>query len=101
VVYATGPVISGGQQPRVLRETVLVDDLAGAFGPGYRFLRATVEVVPTGIWPLSSIGITGTSLTQGIEQKLPFLVTHRDELRRIISNMPPRFQPHFHLFLRS
>jgi hypothetical protein len=34
---------------------------------------------------------TGTSLTQGLEQKLPFLVTHRDELRRMMRDMPPAF----------
>src|SRR5215213_8456141 len=72
VVYATGPVMSGGQQPRVLRETVLVDDLAGAFGPGYRFLRATVEVVPTGIWLLNSVGLSGQPVTHTIEKKLPW-----------------------------
>jgi hypothetical protein len=72
VVYATGSVMSGGQQPRVVRETVLVDDFAGAFGPGYRFLRATVEIVPTGIWLLNSVGLSGQPVTHTIEKKLPW-----------------------------
>ena len=68
MVYATGSVMSGGQQPRVVRETVLVDDFAGAFGPGYRFLRATVEIVPTGVWLLNSVGLSGQPVTHTIEK---------------------------------
>ena len=63
------------------------DELALAFGPGAN-LRARVE-------------ITDAPVTREIERQLPFLKTRVKELRSIIDNMPPRFQPHFHLFKRS
>jgi hypothetical protein len=65
-----------------------------AFGSGYRLKRVTLEMVPVGFWPL------GEPVTRGIETKLPFLVSQKDSLRRIIDDMPPRFQPHYHLFER-
>ena len=79
VVYATGSVMSGGQQPRVVRETVLVDDFAGAFGPGYRrFLRATVEIVPTGIWLLNSVcGLSGQPVTHTIAEEAALVARAR------------------------
>jgi hypothetical protein len=42
-----------------------------------------------------------TPLTKGIEGKLPLLVTHREQLRRMIQNMPPRYQPGFSQFIRE
>ncbi|HEX8665511.1 MAG TPA: hypothetical protein VF744_15940 [Beijerinckiaceae bacterium] len=62
------------------RETVLVDDFAAAFGPGYRFLRATVEIVPAGIWPLNAIGLSGEPVTQNIVQRLPWVSSIRGYL---------------------
>jgi hypothetical protein len=35
--------------------------------------RATIEIVPAGIWPLNLIGITGTPITRGIGTRLPWL----------------------------
>ena len=52
------------------------DGFEQAFGPGFRFRRATLEMVPTGWWPASALGLSpGTPVTRGIiEQRLPWLV---------------------------
>lgn len=43
-----------------------------SFGSGVRLTRATLEIVPAGIWPLSWIGITGKTITTDIEKRLPW-----------------------------
>jgi hypothetical protein len=48
-------------------------DIAERFGPGARLTRATLEIVPAGVWPLSVLGITGVPITTGIEKRLPWL----------------------------
>jgi hypothetical protein len=48
-------------------------DIASSFGAGAKLVRATLEIVPTGIWPLNSLGITGEPITMGIEKQLPWL----------------------------
>jgi hypothetical protein len=48
-------------------------DIAKSFGVGTTLLRATLEIVPTGIWPFNSYGITGEPMTAGIEKRLPWL----------------------------
>ncbi len=40
------------------------------FGADAKLVRVTLEIVPTGIWPLNDYGITGEPLTSGIESKL-------------------------------
>jgi hypothetical protein len=77
------------------------EDYGYLFGPGYAFKRATLEMVPVGIWPLNLIGITGTPVTRGIEGKVPFLTTQREPLRRVTRDMPPRFQTEYHQFIRE
>lgn len=72
--------------PKTAR-VVRPEEFEQVFGPGVRFKRAFVEM-------------TSDPITRGIEKKMPMLVTHRDLLRRIIDDMPPRFQPHFHYFTR-
>ena len=47
-------------------------NIAERFGSGAKLIRATLEVVPAGIWPLSLFGITGEPITRGIEGKLPW-----------------------------
>jgi hypothetical protein len=42
-------------------------------GAGAKLVRATLEIVPAGIWPLSWYGITGEPITTGIEQRLSWL----------------------------
>jgi hypothetical protein len=69
-----------------------------SLGPDVRFRRAWLEHLPVRGWPLS---LFDTSVTHQIEQKIPFLLTHREQLRRIINDMPPRFQPHYHYFRRD
>ena len=46
-------------------------DIGKSFGAGARLVSATLEIVPAGIWPFSSYGITGEPVTRGIEDKLP------------------------------
>lgn len=48
-------------------------DIAKSFGAGARLVRATLEIVPAGIWPLSWYGITGEPITSGIDQRLAWL----------------------------
>jgi hypothetical protein len=48
-------------------------DIGGSFGADVSLVRATIEIVPRGIWPLNELGITGAPLTTGIEQRLPWL----------------------------
>ncbi|HRK20067.1 MAG TPA: hypothetical protein PK970_14015 [Hyphomicrobiaceae bacterium] len=108
VVYAWGHKIemsNTGQQAHDRGPELKIDDIAKTFGDGYAFKRAWVEIAPAGIWPLSALGLpfnflglTGTPITRGIEKRLPFLVAHREELRRVQSDMPPRFQPRYGYF---
>jgi len=108
VVYATGRrlsdcgVIPPGEscQPRDIGPFV-IDKIAETFGPGYRLSRVTLEMVPAGTWPWNSLGWAGTPVTRGIEGKVPFLTTHREPLRRMQRDMPPRFQPGFSQFIRE
>jgi hypothetical protein len=48
-------------------------DLEKSFGPEAKLTRATLEIVPAGIPPLSWIGITGEPLTDSLEKKLAWL----------------------------
>ena len=76
-------------------------DFASTFGAGYAFRRVTIQLVPVGIWPFNEVGISGEPITRSIEGQLPFLRTHREEIRNIITDMPPRWLPHFHYFTRD
>jgi hypothetical protein len=53
-------------------------DIGKSFGAGARLIRATLEIVPAGIWPLNSYGVTGEPITRGIEQRLTWLSKHYD-----------------------
>lgn len=48
-------------------------DIGKSFGAGARLVRATLEIVPAGIWPLSWYGITGEPITTGIDERLAWL----------------------------
>ena len=74
---------------------------ASAFGPGFRLARVTLEMVPAGVWPFNLVGLSGTPVTRGIEGKVAFLTTHREPLRRVSRDMPPRFQTEFWQFIRE
>jgi len=52
-------------------------DVGARFGPGVRLTRATLEIVPAGIWPLNQYGITGEPVTRNIENRLPWLAALR------------------------
>lgn len=51
-------------------------DIASSFGAGTKLVRATLEIVPAGIWPLNSFGITGEPITKGIDRRLNWLPQH-------------------------
>ncbi len=59
------------------RSARVLDPFDGSFetalGPGYRFSRATVEIVPTSWSPFSKNGPYGETVTRGIETRLPWL----------------------------
>jgi hypothetical protein len=75
-------------------------DLESVFGPGVSLRSATIEIVPAGIWPLTLIGLTGEPIRYNLMERLPFLVSHKEELRHVIYNLPPRFQPSIGAFER-
>jgi len=75
VVYATGPIVrdqilSNGRQPRIVGQGVLFDELGNVFGPGYRFRRATIQMVSAGAWPLNIFGLSGEPITHAIEGRV-------------------------------
>jgi hypothetical protein len=83
-----------------------------SFGVGYGLRSITLQYVDPGlrithIWPFNQLPLAwprwlfGEPITRGIEQRLPLLVTHREKLRRIRDDLPARFQPHFHFFVRE
>jgi hypothetical protein len=69
VVYATE--VQRGRDP-----TVAIDRFIEIFGPGVRFRRASVEIVPIGTWPFNVLGwpraLTGDPITRDIENLLPW-----------------------------
>jgi len=76
------------------------EHIDAVLGRGYRLDRVTLRMVPVGLWPIDFGRGLGEPVTRGIEAKLPFLISERESLRRIIDDMPPRFQPHYYLFER-
>jgi len=59
-------------------ELVDPNDLEKSFGPGTKLIRATVEIVPAGIWPMSWYGITGEPTTDEIKRKISWLPQYYD-----------------------
>lgn len=76
------------------------DSFDVAFGKGFRLREVSIEIISGGSWLREFSGSAGEPVTRRIEKKLPFLVSHREELWRLMDDMPPRFQPHFFLFTR-
>ena len=48
-------------------------NIAERFGAGAKLVRATLEIVPTGIWPFNAFGISGVPVTTGIQERLNWL----------------------------
>jgi hypothetical protein len=67
-------------------ERVDPDNLAKSFGPDVELTRATIEIVPSGIWPFDLWSgetprwLFGAPVTRGIEAQLPWLSTQRGYL---------------------
>ncbi|NOJ42643.1 hypothetical protein [Bradyrhizobium australiense] len=66
------PMLVRFRDPSDLRSAERVGPLniGERFGADAKLLRATLEIVPAGIWPLNSYGVTGEPITTGIERKL-------------------------------
>jgi len=66
------------RDPHTVQE-VDPDDLGRSFGPDVRLKHTTIELVPAGVWPFNSLGLswpielTGVPTTKGIEKTLPWL----------------------------
>jgi hypothetical protein len=54
-------------------EAVNPFNVAEHFGADAKLVRATLEIVPAGTWPLNSFGITGERISSGIQGKLSWL----------------------------
>jgi hypothetical protein len=90
---------SNSSDPNTAR-VVSPSDFESVFGSGTRLQNVEIEIVSPGTWPLTLTGFSGEPVTRGIERSMPFLITHRDKLQRLIDDMPPRFLPHYFLFKR-
>jgi hypothetical protein len=62
------------RNPNDMRSVEQVDpsNVDRTFGTDVHLVKATVEIVPSGVWPLNLIGITGEPVTVGIEGALPW-----------------------------
>jgi hypothetical protein len=89
VVYATGYDGKMTAESYAGSGIVLINDFRNAFGPGYAFKGATLEMVPVGWWPFNLIGITGTPVTRGIEGKIPVAIQKMDEDRKVFRIFGP------------
>jgi hypothetical protein len=49
-------------------------DPVNSLDRGLKLVRATLEIVEAGIWPLNVVGITGVPISRGITTKLPWLI---------------------------
>jgi hypothetical protein len=69
-------------------------DLSRVLGPGYTFRQATVEIVPTGFWPVSALGLSGEPITRSIASRLPWLdrlEQYRTDPTNPFTNTLPRY----------
>jgi len=55
-------------------------DIGKRFGGEAKLVRVTLEIVPAGIWPFDSYGITGESITTGIQKRLQWLTNMRSNI---------------------
>ncbi|TPQ33681.1 hypothetical protein C2U70_18815 [Bradyrhizobium guangdongense] len=68
------PMLVRFRDPNDMRSVESVDPLKieSKFGAGTKLVRATLEMVPQGMWPLNLLGITGEPITEDIESSLPW-----------------------------
>ncbi len=57
--------------PRTAR-VVDPDAFGAAFGAGYAFRKATVEMISVRVWPLNRLALTDPPVTTGLQQRLPW-----------------------------
>jgi hypothetical protein len=77
------------------------DQAAELLGQNVRIARVWLQRVATSRWPLGVLFQRGAGMTDRIEEEVPFLSTHREALRNVNSNMPPRFQTKYQYFKRG
>ncbi|MBB4422693.1 hypothetical protein GGD66_001219 [Bradyrhizobium sp. CIR48] len=65
------------KDPKTAR-LVAADHAEAVLGEGYAIRGITVEVVPTGFWPVDFGGALGEPVTRGIDAKLPWLAAPGD-----------------------
>jgi hypothetical protein len=58
-------------------EKVSPYNLESYFGTGVKIKRATVETVSRGLWPFNAMGLSGTPVTTGVQEKLVWLNEQR------------------------
>lgn len=71
-------------------ERIDPSNLETAFGSGVKLTRVTLEIVPSGFWPLNVVGLSGVPISAGITITLPWLNAVRegniDGMRSTTSN---------------
>jgi hypothetical protein len=77
------------------------DQAAELLGPNVRIARVWLQRVATSHWPRGVLFQRGAGMTDHIEQEVAFLSTHREALRNVNSDMPPRFQTKYQYFKRG
>jgi hypothetical protein len=53
-------------------------DISKSFGGSARLVRATLEIVPAGVWPLNLFGVMGEPITAHVRTKLNWLPKYYD-----------------------
>jgi hypothetical protein len=69
------PMLVRFLDPKDPKTVEIVDplDISKSFGFGTKLVRATLEIVSSGIWPLNLLGVTGEPVSAGIEKRLSWL----------------------------
>ncbi len=94
-------------------EVVDPADMTKSFGPGVRFMRATITFVDPGWWPMSYAGAFGVPfarwlgggepVTRGIEGRLPAILAGVEKYNRMVIDPrnPQGFNPNTGHFVRK
>jgi hypothetical protein len=73
--FSSLPLLVRFRDPNDPKTVERVDplDIGKSFGAGAKLTRATLEIVPSGMWPLNRLSITGEPATAGLDMRLPWL----------------------------
>jgi hypothetical protein len=67
------------------------------FGADAKLVRATLEIVPAGIWPMSIFGFTGEPITTGIERRLPWIAKTKSNIDGTSATMSRELSNELHV----